>query len=127
MAAVLQLEPRFDDPVARDLASSRPQLLFDARDEVVDGRIVQPPRGRPLDPRSQLARVERLRRPGALADEQRRLLDPLVGREATTARQALAAPADGSRLLGQARVDDLVVIRPTGGTAHENTVIRPPG
>jgi hypothetical protein len=90
---------------------------------LVDGRGVEPPGGRPLDSRSELRRVEGLGRTGALADEQRSVLDPLVSGEAPPARQALSPAADRYLILRKARIDDLVVVRPAGGTAHENTVI----
>ena len=57
--------------------------------------IVEPARRRALDarPRAWPRRTARSR-PPRLRDEQRRLLDPLVGREPAAAREALAPPAD---------------------------------
>src|SRR5258708_13865709 len=44
------LDHRHPDPVARDLAAHRPQLLFDGRDELVDGRVLEAPRCPALAP-----------------------------------------------------------------------------
>ena len=91
----------------------------------VDRRRVEPAVADRSMPARSLARSNGSVAPDALARRASGdLLDPLVGREPAAARQALAPAPDRDRLVGQARVDDLVVVRPAVGTAHETTVIR---
>ena len=45
--------------------------------------------------------VERLALARSLDDDERRLFEPLVGREAPAARQALASPANGGAVVGR--------------------------
>ena len=100
------------------------ELLFDSRHDRVDRRRRRGGRARPARCRPAAWPVERLDVAPTLAHEQRRVLDPFVGGEATTAGQALPPAPDRARLVGEARVDDLVVVRPAVRTAHEPTVIR---
>ena len=77
----------------------------------------------------QLGPVERLGRPRrACARASGDVLDPLVGRVAAPAREALAPAPDRAAFVGDARVDDLVVVLPAVRTPHDvhRTVRRPP-
>ena len=63
-------------------------------------------------PAGQLGPVERLLDPGALDHDERQRVEPLVGGEPAAAAQALPPAPDGVALVGDARVDDLVVVLP---------------
>src|SRR5688572_17202112 len=75
-----------------------------------------------LDAGGELVAVERLALPRPLHDHQRDLLEPLVGRPPAAADEALAPAADRRAVLGQPRVDDLVVDSLAERAPHDSTV-----
>ena len=65
-----------------------------------------------------LGPIEGLTQAAALDHPQRDLLDPLERGEAAPATEALASAADGTAVLGLARIHDAVVIDTAPGTPH---------
>src|SRR5215210_5925863 len=117
------LEHRETDAFARDLRPGGAHLLLDLAgqrrhralgDRATGHRVCDA--GRELDP------LERLLDARPLHDDQRELLEPLVGGETTPARDALAPPADGRAFVRRTRVDHLVVGRLAVRATHGATV-----
>ena len=83
------------------------------------------PRQRLAQAGGELVAVELLAGPVALDDDQARRLDPLVGREAGAAGDALPPAPDRRGLVEVARVDDAGVALLARRTAHP-VLLRPP-
>src|SRR6266536_6148804 len=117
------LEDRQADALARDLRARGPHLLLDLgrqrRHRPVGDRTTG---HRALDAGLELVARKRLLGARSLDDDQGQLLETFVGREATTARDALAPSPDGRSVVRRPRVDDLVLGRLAVGTTHRATV-----
>src|SRR5579871_1160003 len=111
------------DLLRRDLGAGEAHLLLHLQGDVVELRVGEGTvLGRGPQAGDDLRPVPRLPVPRALHDQQRRVLDPLVGGEAAAAPQALPAPADGRPVIGEPRVHDLVIEGRAHGVAHAATV-----
>src|SRR4029079_11670520 len=82
-----------------------------------------PPGQRLAQPRHEPVAIEFLARPVALDDDEPGGLDPLVRREPHGTRGALAAAADGRRIVEVARVDDAGLPLTALGAAHRSPVV----
>ena len=96
-------EDRNAEPVARDFGSAGSGFLLDLGGEGLHGGGVDGAAGdRPFDAAGQLCPLEGFVLAGALNDDQGNLDDALLGREASSARQALSAAAHQATVVGGA-------------------------
>src|SRR5829696_6758091 len=113
------------DGLAWDLGAELAHLLLDLGRDLVDRTLDRAASHRLGDAAGELRPDERLLDSGALGDDERERVDPLVGGEPAPAAEALPAAPDGVTLVGDARVHDLVVVLPAVGTPHSATVAPP--
>jgi hypothetical protein len=107
------------DPVAGNFAAGRSQVFFDADHDCVDRVVVETAGPGVRDPGAQLRAIERLDFTRPLAHHHGDVLDPFIGRVAPSAHEALTAAPNRGTVLGQTRVDDLVVIRSAIRALHD--------
>src|SRR5680860_1403371 len=109
--------------VGANLEPDPAQLLFDLGGQRLDrvglDRSVDRGAG---DPGGDLRSIERVLLPGALDREQGQLLEPLVRGESAAAHETFAATPDRRVLLGEARIDHLVISGTAVWTTHDTTV-----
>src|SRR4051794_4158304 len=113
------------DLLAGELDALQSQCLLDLDPEGLEPLVGdRPVLARRPETGDDLGPIERLALTRPLHHHERRLLHPLERGETTSALEAFAAPADGAAVVGQTRVDDLVIDARAAGAAHARRYLR---